>query len=68
MMAAYKKLSEELAVQVATLKKQIEEMTELDRMVDTFTNAEAKEIFAIFSERAQNRAELLLLVRALSKL
>lgn len=68
MMAAYKKLSEEQKVKIAALEKQIDEMTNLDGMVSDFTNAEAKEIFAIFSERAQNRAELLLLVRALSKL
>lgn len=68
MMASYKKMSEEQQVTIAALEKKIEEMTKLDGMVSEFSNADAREIFATFSERAQNRAELLLLVRALSKL
>lgn len=67
-MTAYKKLSEEQADKIASLEKHIGEMTSLDSMTGAMNSDEAKQILATFADRAQNRAELMLLIRALSKL
>ena len=67
-MTSYKRLSQEQQERIAELEKQVHEMTNLDGMCDALSNDEAKEVLTTFAERVQNRAELLMLMRAVSKL
>lgn len=67
-MASYKKVAEDQFRRIQELEAQVQELCGIDSMVAALTNTEAKEIFSTFADRAQNRAELLLLIRALSKL
>jgi hypothetical protein len=68
MMAAYKAKYEEAQARIAELEKQINDMTNLDGMSASLTNADAKEVFVTLVDRCQNRAEVSMLVRALSRL
>lgn len=67
-MTSYKKLSQDQQQRIVELEKHIDEMTTLDRMTGAMSNEEAKTIITTFADRAHNRAELMLLIRALSKL
>lgn len=67
-MTSYKRITQEQQERIAELEKQVHEMTNLDGMCDALTNDEAKEVLTTFAERVQNRAELLMLMRAVSKL
>lgn len=67
-MTSYKKLSQELSEKVVALEKHIDEMTSLDAMSGALTSDEAKDILTAFADRSRNRAELMLLIRVLSKL
>lgn len=67
-MTSYKRLSQEQQERIAELEKQVHEMTNLDGMCDALTNDEAKDVLTTFAQRVQNRAELLMLMRAVSKL
>jgi hypothetical protein len=67
-MASYKKLAEERAEQIRQLQLQVDNMASLDGMVEAITDKEAKEVLTMFADRAKNRAELVLLIRVLSRL
>jgi len=68
MMAAYKAKYEEAQARIAELEKQINDMTNLDGMSSSLTDEDAKEVFVSLVDRCQNRAEVSMLVRALSRL
>jgi len=78
-MASYKKLAEDRASEIAalivshqkemdSLRSQVANMADLDRMCEDVTDDEAKAVLATFAERAQNRAELVLLIRVLARI
>lgn len=67
-MAAYKQKYEEAMARIAELEHKIDEMTALDGMSAELTTADAKEVFVSLIDRCQNRAEVSMLVRALSRL
>jgi preprotein translocase subunit SecA len=78
-MASYKKLAEDRAKEMAarivshqkemdSLRSQVANMADLDQMLESVTDDEAKAVFATFAERAQNRAELILLIRVLARI
>jgi len=67
-MAAYKAKYEEAQARIAELEKQINDMTNLDGMSSSLTDEDAKEVFVSLVDRCQNRAEVSMLVRALSRL
>jgi len=67
-MAAYKAKYEEAQARIAELEKQINDMTNLDGMSSSLTDEDAKEVFVTLVDRCQNRAEVSMLVRALSRL
>ena len=67
-MAAYKAKYEDAMARITELEKQIHEMTSLDDMSVELTDKDAKEVFVTLVDRCNNRAEVSLLVRALSRL
>jgi hypothetical protein len=67
-MTSYKKLHEEAVDRITELEKQIDELISVDGMVDALTDQDAREALLAFADRAKNRAELSLLLRALSKI
>lgn len=67
-MTAYKKLYEQAVEENADLKRKIEELCNFDGMLSDLQTDEAREVVSIFADRAKNRAELTLLIRALSKI
>jgi hypothetical protein len=67
-MTAYKKLHQEAVDRIAELEKQIDELISVDGMVDALTDQDARDALVAFAPHAKNRAELSLLLRALSKI
>jgi hypothetical protein len=67
-MTSYKKLYEESREEIAGLEKKIDELISVDGMVDALTDQDARDALLSFADRAKNRAELSLLLRALSKI
>lgn len=67
-MTAYKKLYEQAVEENTELKRKIDELCNFDGMLADLKTDEAREVVSIFADRAKNRAELTLLIRALSKI
>lgn len=67
-MTKYKQLTQELQDRVKELEQQVQEMTNLDGMCAALSNDDAKQVLTTFADRARNRAELMLLIRAITQL
>lgn len=75
-MTKYKELAEEASDKLAEALHQIDVLKEqlqlaqtsmIDEMGSSMDNEEARKILGVFAERAENKDELVLLIRALAK-
>lgn len=67
-MTSYKQIVKEQELKIAELEMKIEDLVNLDSMTNAVTDEDGKQVLATFAKHAENRAQLTLMIRVLSRL